>query len=298
MPRVVIFGPGALGCLFAGRFALAGIDAWLLDYDPYRAAQLQSQGIIIEEEHARKVALPKVSVLPPTAPDLILVLTKSYSTVQLCLPLNAPVLTLQNGLGNAEILAARCGSHRVLAGATSEAATLLTPGRVRHAARGTTTFGAWDGCNTQTAVTLFQQAGFEAVLTDNPRKALWWKAVISATVNPLTALLNVPNGGLLDTSETRSMLRGLVNEAVRAAHAEGIQFEESMVEMVENICLTTRTNISSMLQDIRNGKPTEIEAISGEILRRAGTAGLRLPKTEVVYRLVSAMEALYTCSNP
>ncbi len=298
MPRVVIFGPGALGCLFAGRFALAGIDAWLLDHDQYRAARLQSQGIIIEEGHKHKRAYPQVSVSPPTAPDLILVLTKSYSTAQLCIPLDAPVLTLQNGLGNAEILAARCGSHRVLAGATSEASTLLSPGHVRHAARGITTFGAWDGCTMQTAVTLFQQAGFKAVLTDNPRKTLWWKAVISAAVNPLSALLNVPNGDLLENAETRAMLRSLVNEAVQAASAEGIQFEENMVETVENICRTTRTNISSMLQDIRNEKPTEIEAISGEILRRAGTAGFCLPKTKVVYRLVSAMEALYTCSTP
>lgn len=290
MSRVAIIGPGALGCLFAGRFFLSGVDTWLLDYNANRASLLETQGIIIEEGGVSTTAHPHVVALQPPNPDLILVLTKSYSTAHLRLPPEVPVLTLQNGLGNAEILAKHCGSRRILAGSTSEAATLMAPGQVRYAARGKTTFGAWDGCATLKALDLLSKAGFKATITENVAETLWWKAVISAAINPLTAVLNVPNGTLLEIPESRAILRGLAEEAVTVARIEGHPFGRNMAETVEHICATTRENISSMLQDIRNGKQTEIEAISGEILRRAATGGLSLPRTQVIYRLVRALE--------
>jgi len=292
--RVAVIGPGALGCLFAARFALADMDVCLIDHDENRAARLLKQGILVETEGAIMKAHPQVVTSYSEVPDLILVLTKSHATPSISLPPEAPVLTLQNGLGNAECLAARCGGSRILAGATSEAAHLLAPGHVCHAARGITTFGAWEGCNTHMALELLQRAGFEAVLTSTPRWTLWWKAVISAAVNPLTALLNVPNGALLENPESRSLLHGLAGEAILTAQMDGIYFKEDMLETVETVCRATGTNISSMLQDIRNGKQTEIDAISGEILRRAGAAELHLPQTQVAYRLISALESLHT----
>ncbi len=268
------------------------MDTWLIDYNPPRAALLSQQGIIIEECGKQRVVHPKISTVYPEAPDLILVLTKSYSTPQLNISPNAPVLTLQNGLGNAEILEAHCGNRRVLAGVTSEAVTWVAPGHIRYTARGQTTFGSWKGCPAGKAFDILKQAGFETTLTDTPERVLWWKATISAAINPLSALLNVPNGGLLSTSESRAILRGLVEEAVATARLEGHDLGNNMVETVEQICDTTGENVSSMLQDIRNKKRTEIESISGEILRRAGAQGLHTPKTGVIYRLVRALERL------
>src|SRR5690606_36165473 len=110
---------------------------------------------------------------------------------------DTPVLTLQNGLGNVEMLCALVGSVRVLAGTTSEAATLLGEGHTRHVAPGRTRVGSWTSCATGAARDALAAAGFEVTITESPGQLLWEKLAISAAINPLTAILNVSNGQLL-----------------------------------------------------------------------------------------------------
>ncbi len=292
MDKVAVIGPGALGCLFAARLTQAGIKTYLVDHKEKRASQLSRQGITVEtDEGETMVQRPTVVTKIPAGVDLVIVLIKAYSMPTLRLPTDAPVLTLQNGLGNVETIAAIMGNARVLAGTTSEAAVWLAPGHVRHSAVGRTVFGSWTTCPTQTALSMLRQAGFTVDVTDKPGQILWEKVILNAGINPLTALLNVPNGALLDIRETRELMRDLVVEAVKVAGTEGYCFSHSLVEEAERLCTTTATNLSSMLQDIRNSKRTEIDAISGEILRRAQAAMLPTPRTRVVYQLVRGLES-------
>ena len=106
----------------------------------------------------------------------------------------------------------------------------------------------------------------------------------------MTALLDVPNGRLLELREVRQLMRDLVVEATKVAATEGYRFNYSLVERAEDVCRDTAENISSMLQDVRAGKRTEIDAISGEILRRAQYASLPTPRTRVVWQLVKGLE--------
>jgi len=135
-----------------------------------------------------------------------------------------------------------------------------------------------------------RSAGFTTETTETPGQALWRKVIVNAAINPLTALVNVPNGRLLEVQELRALLRSLVVEAVKVAATEGYRFETSLVEYTEDVCRQTATNISSMLQDVRAGRQTEIEAITGEILRRADMASLPCPRSRVVYQLIKGME--------
>jgi 2-dehydropantoate 2-reductase len=290
MTRIAIIGPGAMGCFFASKCFQAGMEVLLIDYNARRAAFLEEQGIFVEYGCSSEVSWPHVSTTFPSALDLIVVLTKAYSTPKLHIPPSAPILTLQNGLGNAEILANNYGSNRVLAGTTSEAVTWLSPGRVRHVAGGNTVIGSWNKCDVTQALSYLQDAGLNAIETTIPRSALWEKVIVNAAINPLTALLNVKNGFLLDKPDSRDFMRDLVTEALSVATVEGFHFSRDMVEITEQICSTTCENISSMLQDIRNGKKTEIESISGEIYRRAVSHGLFAPKTHAVYQLVRLLE--------
>ena len=293
MSRVAVAGPGALGCLFAASLKHAGIATWLIDHDQARATCLGETGITVETRDGNFVARPEVVLTPPERLDLFVVLTKSHATASVILPPETPVLTLQNGLGNAEILEARCGPEHVLAGATWEAVTWLAPGRVRHVAPGKTVFGSWKGCPGEPALDLLCQAGFNATLVKDPRAVLWEKMFINAAINPLTALLNVSNGALLDHPEHRALLRALATEAAAVARMEGYGGDDTNVAIaVERACEATRDNISSMLQDIRNKKKTEIEAISGEIMRRAAGRGVPAPNTTLAYHLVCAMESI------
>lgn len=289
--NAAVIGPGALGCLFAARLAQAGIETTLVDHSRARAARLAKNGVVVESEHGALAERPHVTLSVPSGQDLVLVLTKSHATTSLDIPSGQPVLTLQNGLGNAEALAARIGAEFVLAGSTSEAATLLDVGRVRHAAEGAVLFGAWTTCPTGRAALLLRQAAFEVTITETPTTVLWEKAVVSAAINPLTALLDTPNGYLIECEDARVLLKDLAIEATKVANGEGHALDEdAMAAQTEAVCSQTATNISSMLQDVRTKRPTEIEAITGEILRRAGAMPLPLPYSETVYRLIKALE--------
>lgn len=280
-----------MGCLFAAHLSESGVDTTLVDHNEDRARRLAKSGLTVESDSGVLTAAPSVATSVPKKQDLIIVLTKARTTGPLKLPPETPVLTLQNGLGHVESLCSLVGSAFVLAGTTSEASTYLEEGRVRHAASGLTKIGAWTTCSTDGAVAVLTGAGFDVEVTESPGQAIWEKAVVSAAVNPISALLGVPNGQLLEESETRMLMRDLVVEAAKVASTEGYRFEHSLVEFAEDICRQTASNFSSMLQDIRAGRSTEIEAISGEIIRRAEMASLPTPRTRVIYELIKGLEA-------
>ncbi|MFP6582936.1 MAG: 2-dehydropantoate 2-reductase [Candidatus Hydrogenedentota bacterium] len=288
--KVAVIGPGAMGILFATRLQSAGIATTLVDYKPDRVKRFAKSGLRVDVNGTEETAKPSFSTLAPAGQDLFIVLTKSYATESLKLPPSIPVLTLQNGLGNVEHLCKIVGSSNVISGTTSEASTLLGEGHIRHAAPGTTTIGSWTSCSTEIAEKVLSTAGFNVVTTTSPGQMLWEKTVINAGINPLTAILNVPNGRLVEIKEIRELMRDLVVEAAKVASTEGYRFESSLVEKTEQVCFQTGTNISSMLQDIRAGRQTEINSISGEILRRGEFASLQAPRTRAIYQVIKGLE--------
>lgn len=288
--KVSIIGPGALGCLFAQRLQNAGHTVTLVDYRDDRADLLRKRGVTVQTKDGTHTGKVKVSDAVPARQDLALILCKAYRTHGLRLPANTPVLTLQNGLGNAEKLCDLVGSANVMAGTTSEACTVLEPGVVKHVADGTTSFGCWTTCDTEPAAEALRGAGFRVEITNSPGQIVWEKVAISNGINPVTALLDVPNGELLRGKESRQLIRDLVVEASKVAALEGYRFSYSLVERAEEVCRDTAENISSMLQDIRARRRTEIEEISGEILRRGEHLLLPCPRTRVVYQLVKSLE--------
>lgn len=288
--KVAVIGPGAMGCYIAAQLNRSGAKTCLVDHSAERAARLDKTGITVESVQGTYTEKPSVVAQVPAGVDLVMVLTKAFSTGSLRFPPDAAVLTLQNGLGNVETLCSTVGSARVLAGTTSEAVTLLGEGHVRHVASGVTAFGSWTSCNGEPALKALKAAGLNVELSDSPGQLIWEKVAINAGINPLAAIMNVPNGRLIELSEVRQLMRDLVVEAAKVASTEGYRFAHSLVEVAEETCRRTADNICSMLQDIRNGKATEIDQISGEILRRAQIASLPTPRTRVVYQIVRGLE--------
>lgn len=288
--KISIIGPGAMGCLYAARLARAGVDTTLVDYQSDRAARLNSQGITIESADGATTQKVKVVSSVPGSQDLVIVCVKSYSTSALGLNGRNVVLTLQNGLGNIETLCSMVGSANLLVGVTTEASTYLAEGHIRHAASGVTRLGSWTSCSREIASEVLGKAGFTVELTESPGQAVWEKVAVNAGINPITALLDIPNGRILDIPEARQLMRDLVVEAVKVACTEGYRFDKSMVEVAEITCEETKDNISSMLQDVRAHRRTEIDAISGEIMRRAQVSALPTPRTRVVWQLLKGME--------
>lgn len=303
--RVTVIGPGGVGLLWAGRLAQAGAQVALLDHRPERAQRLNDEGIILEDDIGHVNHRLPASALPQVLKqtDLALVCVKAYQTEEVAKVLGGNLgpggraLTLQNGVGNVEALVSALGPERVLGGITSEGATLLKEGHVRHAGKGQTHLGPAQGrvdAFTQEAAELLNNAGFTAQAVEGCQNLIWTKLVINVGINALTAILNVPNGRLLDLPHSAALMEQAVTEAVKVGHGLGISFiHEDMLEAVRDVARRTAQNISSMLQDVRAKRRTEVQFINGAVLEKGSELAVSCPINATLTNLVLALEENY-----
>lgn len=295
--KVTVVGCGALGGFFAARLLRAGNEVQILQHEGRHLEQLQRQGLVLRERGGSpRVFRPRVSScaaeLEPS--DVVLVTVKAYGTVSVAPELPGLLreggwaVTMQNGLGSAELLAGAAGDERVVLGPCTYGAYLDGEGTVHAAGEGHLVLGPFrKGGNLLDLAGLFREAGFEVSLMDDPFPALWEKLVINAGINPLTALVRRPNGDLAANPDLRGIMRNLVAEAVSVARAQGIPLEEEHSwEACLSVCEKTSSNRSSMLQDVEAGRRTENEAISGQVVCRARGKGIPVPVTETVWHLL------------
>jgi len=297
-------GPGAMGCLFAARLSKAGFDVTLLDYIAERAKQINGQGILVHGVTGQySVKVPTVVGEVPSHPDVVLICVKSYKTRQASesikpwLPTDAMVVTLQNGVGNVEILEQVFGKDRILGGVTSEGATLLGPGKIRHAGQGETIIGPGGdpGGPAEKLVSAFSQAGFKTKSVDNVSDLIWGKLIINVGINALTAITRLKNGRLPEVRGTRRVLKEAVKEAATVAAAKKVQlpYPDPLGRVIQ-VCEATAGNIASMLQDVLKEKETEVDAINGAIVREGKALGIPTPVNLTLTSLVHAIQETYS----
>ena len=291
---LLIFGTGALGTLFAARLSAAGYAVTVLGTWTEALEALAAGGARIrwpdgrEEAHPVAVAASPEEVAPAR---YAIVLVKSWQTprvarwLQQTLAADGLALTLQNGLGNDEVLAEALGHERVAAGVTIVGATVVAPGVVRVSGNPIVTLGE------HPRLAPLQQAlaaaGFEVEARADVRGVIWGKLAINAGLNPLTALLGVPNGGLLEDPAARLFMRRAAQEVAAVAAAQGITLPyDDAAAAVEDIARRTAPNLSSMLQDLRRGAPTEIDAICGAVARRGREVGAPAPLNEALWAMI------------
>jgi len=222
-----------------------------------------------------------------------LVLVKSWQTERVaaqlaeCLAEDGLALTLQNGMGNRELLAGTLGMERVALGVTTTGATLLGPGLVRAGGEGVISMEAHPRLGMLEAA--LTGAGFKVQMVNDADALVWGKLVINAAINPLTALLRVPNGELLQRPAAHKMMGVLAQEAAAVAAAQGIHLPfKDAVRAAEDVARKTASNHSSMFQDIRRGAPTEIDAICGAITKTGEKLGVSTPVNRVCWHLTRA----------
>ncbi|HSL39701.1 MAG TPA: 2-dehydropantoate 2-reductase [Desulforhopalus sp.] len=305
---IVLAGPGALGCLVAsliGRTA-GGHRLTILDHRPARAAELSRQGLFYYQgDHRQRVALQVVSEPDQLARADIVVLCVKSSAVISCLERCRPLLGrqtllvfLQNGIGHLEV-ADHCGDAAVAYGTTSQGATLLAPGTVRHAGVGHTFLGFLKPPPPPAAellgrfTALLTAAGMATVESADILSRLWAKLFVNVGINALTATLDCNNGALLELPGVRQRMMTAVSEAWQVAEAQGITVADDPWQMTETVCRQTAGNISSMLQDIRRQRPTEIGAINGAVVELGRRLAVATPENLKMTEEVLALEATY-----
>ena len=297
-PGVLIMGSGAMASLFAARLSSVNIPVTMFAIRPENVQALKQNGVCLVDKSGKEHNYP-VKVVSQTsecaAARYVLVTVKSWQTERTarhlsgCLANDGLALTLQNGLGNREQLAHILGAERVTLGVTTIGATLLAPGKVQQAGEGVISLSAHPRLAPLT--NLLQMAGFIIETAPNATVLLWGKLVINAAINPLTALLGVPNGELLKRSQARQLLQATAREAAAVAVAQGIQLPyPDPVVAAESIARNTAANHSSMLQDVQRGGPTEIDAICGAIVQAGEHTGVPTPINRTLWQLVKSLE--------
>lgn len=301
--RVLIIGAGAMGSLFASLLA-AHADIRIITSNPDHRQAISNNGIVIHgldgQQRQVKVRLAGESAQEQWAADLVLICTKARDTetaAQIAsryLAVNGLVLTLQNGLGNVEAIAAQVGGQRTMAGTTAQAATLLGPGQVRHAGCGKTSVGMareLEADITRVAA-LFNQAGIPCEHEVDIDRLIWSKLIVNVGINALAAIVRVPNGVLAFVPECSRLMEEAVREAVAVARALAIDFAaDEQVQRVRQVCRETSGNHASMLQDIVRGKRTEIDVINGAIVARGASVGVPAPVNAMLTQVIKALEA-------
>ncbi len=309
--QISIIGTGAMATLFAARLAdvadVSMIGSWADAIETIRA-----NGITIDGESCCHQVHTAYHPDDAPAADLALVLTKAYKTIKAAevaaktIKPDGLALTLQNGLGNIEILAEYVGLDRAMQGVTMQGATLLGPGRIRTSGRGATHLGyvpielaaPRDFAVEHRAYeisALFNSAGLKSQVTADIEGLVWGKVLINAAINPLTAILRLPNGALVESEELVDLMKAAALEAAAIAKAQGITLPfPDPVERVKQVATLTATNYSSMLQDVLGKRPTEIDAINGKIVEQGQALGIPTPINVMLTSLVRAIQNNYT----
>jgi 2-dehydropantoate 2-reductase len=298
LPNVVIAGTGAMACLFGARLSAVGVPVTLMGTWTAGLDALQRYGVRVVDKDGKQDSYPvRVARAPCQTPkaSLALVCVKSWQTeraarqLSSCLERDGIALTIQNGLGNLETLEQFLGSKRAALGTTTYGANLLAAGIVRPGGDGIISLENHPRLNPFKE--LFSLSGFSVQFVSDPIELLWGKLVINAAINPLTALLRIPNGELLQKPCTRSLMSSAAREAAAVAGILGIRLPyPDPIEAAESVAAKTAQNLSSTLQDILRGSPTEIDAISGAIVRAGESAGLQVPVNRTLWELVKSVE--------
>ncbi|MCX7927591.1 MAG: 2-dehydropantoate 2-reductase [Candidatus Omnitrophica bacterium] len=303
--KIVVVGPGAIGCLVAALLAKTKEEVWLLDKESERAKFLDQHGIKIEGLANFEVKIPTTSDPQKIkTADIVIICVKSYDTKKAILHAKALIgdktiiLTLQNGLGNIELINEVLDDERTIGAVTNMGATKLVEGHIRYAGKGETIIGSLDGSigvSLRDIRELFIRAGIQTRISRDIKSALWSKLIINVGINPLTALTRLPNGKLLVFEGTRLLMSQAVTEAVKVCRRKKIKllFEDPLSK-VEAVCEATATNISSMLQDVLRKKRTEIDAINGVIVRLGQELNVPVPVNSMLVSLVKTLEESYS----
>lgn len=313
MVKIQIIGAGSLGLLFAGKLA-SSCSIELVTRRKEQADLLRKEGLklmgqppIYESENLRFVSLEEkkeetgiselidyqfLTVKQTAIQNELISLLADWLSPQ------TAVVCFQNGIGHEERLLSGIPSGQLLLAVTAQGARRHTDNLVEHTGNGWTYVGAAvhkgnrqnQEKNIKRLQKILKKEGIELFVSNNIYEKVWSKLLINSVINPVTAILGLPNGDLLHSKPALKLMNSLYMEGLLCAKAEGVPIPENMWEQILSVCQNTSSNLSSMLQDRLSVRQTEIEYINGSLLRIGRKHGFRLPVNETVYQLIKALE--------
>lgn len=301
--RIGIVGAGALGSVIGSLLVDTGLETVLIERDVDHVRLVTEQGLWLEGVSGDRVVRPRIVSrdCDDVTVDLAIVVVKSYDTgaatetVKKILSEDGCILTVQNGIGNYEILN-DAFPGRVLLGTTTMGAMTLGPGKFRHTGRGVTNFGEADGIvrerTKKVAQVLEKMDGGPVHIVDNAVGCVWSKLIINAAINAPATLLRVRNGDLPKSRPGKDLIHRVVEECLDIVRAKGLSliFEDPEAHVL-TVCEGTAGNLNSMFQDVLAGRRTEIDFINGALAREGEALGVSAPVNHTLALLVKSLEA-------
>ena len=304
-PRVAVVGAGAVGGYFGGMLARAGAPVTLIG----RASHVdvwKRDGLVVDSIHFQERISVEASTDIAASEDAELVLfsVKSPDTEETARQLaphirsDALVVSFQNGVDNVERIRAAAALDPIAA-VVYVASSMPAPGRVKHAGRGDLVIGDFRGRSApprDAAIARvsywFETAGVPCRVSQHIDADLWTKLIVNAALNAISAVVQVPYGEIVATSESRETVRVLVHECVAVARADGVSMPDvDYVEMVLRFAEDNGHVYSSTARDLARGARTEIDALNGFVVRRGHSRGVPTPVNQALVALVKLREA-------
>ncbi|OPJ66053.1 2-dehydropantoate 2-reductase [Clostridium chromiireducens] len=304
--KIAILGAGAMGNLY-GAYLSRCNEVYMIDVNNKIVDSINQKGIVIYEKEANKDIIFPVSSVTDSEGlgimDLVIVFVKNIYTIsamennQNIIGENTLVLTLQNGAGNDRDLQQFVNKNNILIGTTEHNCANLEPGRISHNSSGVTNIGmlTYNIEILQKICNLFINCNIDTRIYENIQEIIWNKLFINMSLNSVTAILQCKVGYLHENNDASKIVRNILSEAVDVAIADGTYFnKDEVIEKVEkHIKEDFHEVITSMNQDVKNKRLTEIDHINGAVVRAAKEYNIQTPYNEFIVHLVHAIEGMY-----
>jgi 2-dehydropantoate 2-reductase len=299
--RIYVIGAGAMGGFYGGLLKRAGYDVSLIDVREDHVARINRDGLKVQGVRGDHViSIPAVTRYQDLAPcDLAIVFTDSNATREAAATANAVLkpdgfaMTLQNGIGNVEVLVEVLGKERVVAGVTMNSGAHPEPGLSVYTNADMTTIGELDGGRSERIVAvadMLNAAQIETEVVDDPMSYVHGKFVLNCGVNAIAAVTGLRSGEVYRTPELRALQGHMMDEIMSVVEAKGWTLSEADPRTKILYHSKRRYNKPSMLQHVEQGRRTEIDAINGALVREAHALGLAVPYNEAVVAIVKGVE--------
>ncbi|HVG97120.1 MAG TPA: 2-dehydropantoate 2-reductase [Chloroflexota bacterium] len=306
-PSVAVVGAGAMGGVWAGHLARAGVRAILVDADPSVVGSIAAGGLRLGTPGGawQTLAVPATDRPETVGPvDTVFFFVKAHQTAAAAAGVRAlvgpatTVVTQQNGWGSADVLAGAFSPERVVVGVTYHSARVEAPGQIVHTASGPSYVGPYlDGGDLGPATgvaALLSAAGLPAEATAAVKAEIWKKLILNTATLPTSALTRLHTGPLGQPGALLDLLDGLAAESVRVAQALGYDVSlEERLDRIHSLLQGGGAGKSSMLQDVEAKRKTEIEVINGAVVRAAGETGVAVPLNQALVALIGGLERAY-----
>lgn len=299
--KIAVIGAGAMGLLFSGYLS-AENETYLIGRNENRLKTVQDKGVLItEKDGTSKTFFPKATTDSAEigTVDYVILLTKSMDSHtalaahRSLIGKDTILMTLQNGAGHESVLQKFAPSAQIAIGTTQDGSSIKAENEIMHSGVGRTAIGMIAN-NSEKLIALqetFIKCGFDTVVSEDINQLVWDKLMINSSSSVLSGLLNMPQGYCVDDADAFEVIKLLIHESVAVANADGAVFDEAeQIARIETHLKNARGGLVSVYADLNAGRFTEVDAISGSVIKKGRALGIPTPTHKLIRRLIHALE--------